>query len=83
MNAFNVNALLNQVSGELLDATLGEETAAAAGDLSSLIENFDPMRFLENLSYMGVGMLGIFIVMGTLIVGTALLNKVTSRKKKD
>jgi hypothetical protein len=32
---------------------------------------------------MGVGMLGIFLVMGILIVGTGVLNKVTNLKKKD
>ena len=74
MQIWNLNAALNAAA----------ETAAenATGDLSSLLENFNPMKFVENLSYMGVGMLGIFIVMGTLIIGTAILNKVTSRKEK-
>ena len=65
-----------------LNAALNAAAENAAGDLSSLLENFNPMKFVENLSYMGVGMLGIFIVMGTLIIGTAILNKVTSRKEK-
>ena len=43
----------------------------------------DPMNFVENLSYMGVGMLGIFIVMGAIILSTVLLNKIFSGKKKD
>lgn len=40
------------------------------------------MRFVNNLTYMGIGMLGIFIVMSALILGTAILNKSTNRKEK-
>ncbi len=42
----------------------------------------DPMNFVENLSYMGLGMLGIFIVMGAIILSTVLLNKIFSDKNK-
>ncbi len=47
--------------------------------------NFEPMNFVNNLSYMGWGMLGILIVMGIIIVVTMILEKVTSPKseKKD
>ncbi len=45
---------------------------------------FNPMAFIENLEYMGMGMAGIIIVMGVLIGITTFLNKVFSRtKKKD
>ena len=37
--------------------------------------NFNPMAFIDNLSYMGLGMLGIFIVIGVIITITALMNK--------
>ncbi len=43
--------------------------------------NFDPGAFVDNLYYMGVGMLGIMIVIGVIIGITALLNKITSKKK--
>ncbi len=45
----------------------------------------NPMAFIDNLYYMGMGMLGIIVVMGVLIVITTLLNKIFSRpsKKKD
>jgi len=43
---------------------------------------FEPMNFVYNLKYMGLGMLTILIVIGAIIVATAILNKVTSRKKK-
>ena len=37
-------------------------------------------NFVENLPYMGKGMLGILIVMGAIILVTMLLNKVFSGK---
>lgn len=42
---------------------------------------FNLMSFVQNLKYMGIGMLTILIVMGVLIVVTALLNKFTVTKK--
>ncbi len=41
---------------------------------------FEPMNFVENLSYMGKGMLGILIVMGAIIITTVVLNKIFSKK---
>ena len=41
----------------------------------------EPMNFVENLSYMGKGMLGILIVMGAIILVTVVLNKIFSDKK--
>ena len=43
----------------------------------------DPMNFIENLKYMGTGMLGIFIVMGAIILSTFALNKILNKKNKD
>ena len=43
---------------------------------------FEPMNFVYNLKYMGLGMLTILIVIGVIIIATAVLNKVTARKKK-
>ena len=50
-----------------------------------MFENIDPMRFVENLQYMGLGMLGIFIVIGVIILSVVVLNKATAPKseKKD
>ncbi len=46
--------------------------------------SFNPMAFIDNLYYMGMGMLGIIIVMAVLIGITTLLNKVFSKiSKKD
>ncbi len=42
---------------------------------------FEPMNFIENLKYMGLGMLGIGIVMGAIIGITVVLNKIFTEKK--
>ncbi len=42
----------------------------------------NPMAFIENLPYMGFGMLGIFVVIGVIILITAMLNKITESKDK-
>ena len=41
----------------------------------------DPMNFVDNLSYMASGMIGIFVVIGVIIIATLILNKVTTKKK--
>lgn len=43
--------------------------------------NFNPMAFVEHLKYMAQGMIGIFVVIGVIILITALLNKTTSKRK--
>ena len=45
--------------------------------------NFNPMAFVDNLDYMGIGMLSILIVMGVLILITVLLNRLGKKSKKD
>lgn len=37
---------------------------------------FNPYAFVENLKYMGIGMLGIFIVIAIIAIVTILLNKI-------
>ena len=44
---------------------------------------FEPMNFVTSLKYMGVGMLGIFIVIGLIVITTVILNKVTAPKKNN
>lgn len=36
--------------------------------------DFNPMAFIENLSYMGIGMVVIFVVIGIIIGATTLVN---------
>ena len=43
---------------------------------------FNPMHFIDNLYYMGIGMAGIFIVIGLIILITILLNKITAKRRK-
>ena len=62
-----------------------ETTAAAAETTAAIAETtvefvIDPMNFVVNLKYMGLGMLGIFLVMCAIILSTYLLNKLFSRK---
>ena len=38
---------------------------------------FNPLNFIANLKYMGLGMLGIFVVIGVIILLTIVLNKTT------
>ena len=44
---------------------------------------FDLFAFVENLQYMGVGMLGIFVVIGVIIALTTMLNSITSKDDKQ
>ena len=41
---------------------------------------FNPMAFVENLKYMGVGMLVIFVVIGLIMLTTMLINWLFSNK---
>ena len=41
---------------------------------------FDPAKFVDNLQYMGIGMLVIFVVIGLIILTTTLINWLFSEK---
>ena len=41
---------------------------------------FDPMQFVENLKYMGTGMLVIFVVIGVIALTTVFINWLFSEK---
>ena len=40
---------------------------------------FEPMNFVENLQYMGIGMLGIFIVVGVIMGATLVISKIFNK----
>ena len=40
---------------------------------------FEPMNFVSNLKYMGIGMLVIFVVIGIIMLATSLLNRIFSK----
>ena len=42
--------------------------------------SFEPMNFVTNLTYMGVGMLGIFIIVGIIVAATYAIAKFTAPK---
>ena len=65
----------------ILTETVPAETVAAATEGAKL--GFNPMNFVSNLKYMGIGMLTIFIIIGVIILATTLINKVFSAKQED
>ncbi len=44
---------------------------------------FNPMSFVTNLKYMGIGMLGVFMIIGIIIAATYIIGVATSDKKGD
>ena len=44
---------------------------------------FKPANFVSNLVYMAAGMIGIFVVIGLIILFTYGLNKLLSKKSDD
>ena len=45
--------------------------------------DFNPMGFVENLPYMGIGMLGVFMIVGIIMAATYLIGKISGRKKDE
>ena len=69
---------------EDITTTLGaaaETTEAVADALSSGIA-FEPMNFVSNLQYMGMGMLGIFIVTAVIVTVVNALNSLPDKGNK-
>ena len=44
---------------------------------------FNPALFLEYLPYMGIGMLGVFMIVGVIILSTFSIGKLTTRNRKE
>ena len=44
---------------------------------------FHPMNFVSSLEYLAKGMIGIMVVMSVIILTTVLLNKLSTKKKKE
>ena len=53
-------------------------TASAAESEPELF--FKLGNFVDNLKYMGIGMLVIFVIIGVIILTTLLINKIFSKK---
>ncbi len=72
-------------SVEVSDETSSESSEESSEESSqgddALNLQFYPDGFTRNIQYMGLGMLGIFVVVGVVIVLTLVLNKVTTNKE--
>jgi hypothetical protein len=84
--AFSVSAEESSVpetSVEVSDDASIEASAEEKDDMDVDLDfkGFGSDGFLRNIKYMGLGMLGIFVVVGVVMVVTNVLNAVTSRKK--
>jgi hypothetical protein len=44
---------------------------------------FNPAEFIKNLKYMGVGMLGVFIIVFIIMSATYLIGSISSSKKSE
>ncbi|MBO7292951.1 MAG: hypothetical protein J6V07_03350 [Clostridia bacterium] len=45
---------------------------------------FNPMEFVYNLKYMGVGLLGVFLIVGIIVAATYGIGKLSEKlSKKD
>ncbi len=44
---------------------------------------FEPIQFINYLKYMGVGMLGVFIIIGIIIASTYAIGKWTAPAKEN
>ena len=69
------------------DETTGEEKTEEKEEnffeaFASMFKSFHPQGFVEQLGVMGIGMLGIFIIIGIIIVATVIINKAFSAKVK-
>jgi hypothetical protein len=57
------------------------EISETVSDEASEESEDEPVGFMGNIKYMGLGMVGIFLVIGVVILITVVLNAVTSKKK--
>ena len=48
-------------------------------DVAANLE-FNPIAFVDNLKYMGIGMLVIFVIIGVIVLATKLVNNLSSDK---
>ena len=84
MNFLNNIPVDSSVVSDALDSVAETVGNQGWGEMiSEMINNADPMRFVDSLPYMGVGMLGIFIVIGVIILSVVVLNKLLAPKKTD
>lgn len=59
------------------------ENSETSEDDGKFKMDFHPKGFLELTKYMGIGMLGIFIIIGLIAIATIVINKAFSVKPKN
>ena len=73
------NLFMTAVDADKLSAaaeTAAETIAETVGAVAESSFSFMPGEFVKNLSYMGTGMLSIFIVIGVIVVSITVLDRV-------
>ncbi len=76
-----LQSLFSEISTMAAGAVNSETVNETVNEAANAF-NFQPGEFLANLKYMAAGMVGIFLVIGTIILTIVVLGKLTSRKKK-
>ena len=71
---------MEETTALVTEAVEALETAAVEAASSGIL--FEPMNFIYNLKWMGLGMLGIFIVIAAIWGVTVALNKFCKEKPK-
>lgn len=61
----------------LTEIAATEAATEAAAEAAKM--QFEPMAFVDNLKYMGIGMLVIFVIIGVIILATKLVSTVKSK----
>ena len=79
--------MLNHLFSHFVGLTATESVSEAVSEAMTEAAtkggfNFQPMSFVSNLKYMAAGMVGIFLVIGLIIVTIVLLGKLTTKKTK-
>lgn len=83
--------MLNSIFPFALTATTSPVGGADASEVITTVTEaittapnieFNPRGFVDNLQYMGFGMLGIFIVIGLIIGATYLVNVIFKQRNK-
>ena len=69
----------NTVTEEVVitEEITAEETVAVTEETTGI---YDPSGFTRNLDKMGKGMLGIFVVIGIIIIATSILSKIKTKE---
>lgn len=44
---------------------------------------FEPIRFIENLKYMGIGMLGVFIIVGIIMSAVYVIGSMKNKETEE